>query len=400
MIDSGGCVDVVYVDYAKAFDKVAHRRLIKKMRGYGISEEILNWTQSFLCGRRQRVTVNGEDSQWADVLSGVPQGSVLGPVLFICYINDLPEEIHTNVKLFADDTKVYADVSESSNGQKLQEDISRLDDWAKKWQLSFNSRSKCKVMHIRNNNTKRKYKMQQEQELVDLETTEIEKDIGVHVDKELKFDRHVEIQCGKANKILGMIRRSFTYIDKDSMKKLYTALIRPILEYGHVVTYPRFKKSATLLESVQHRATKMVPELHDLEYEDRRREMDLQSLYYRRDRGDMIECYKMTHNSYEITPILKRDEETTRRGHSLKLKFTHSKKEVRHHYFSLRVVSKWNSLPESLVSAPSLNSFKNRLDSHWKEYRFSQTPLPHRIKVETVTTVVGNELETVEKAEA
>eukprot|EP00794_Sanderia_malayensis_P010533 gene10533-11645_t len=236
ILDSGGNVDVLYMDYAKAFDKVAHIRLLKKLQGYGPTKQILDWIRSFLDGRRQRVKMNGEVSRWADVLSGAPQGSVLGPVLFVSYINDLPDEIHTHVKLFADDTKVYADVSKSIKSQELQGDITRLDEWARKWQLAFNS-SKCKVMHMGNKNPQQSYYMEVDSKTVKLEKTKLEKDIGVHVDNKLKFDRHVEIQCNKANQILGLIRRAFTFIDLDSMKKLYTSLIRPILEYGHAQKY-------------------------------------------------------------------------------------------------------------------------------------------------------------------
>ena len=384
MLDSGESIDVIYMDYAKAFDKVAHMRLMKKLRGYGVNVQIRNWIQNFLSERRQKVVVNGEESEWAHVLSGVPQGSVLGPVLFVCYINDLPQEVQTKVKLFADDTKLYTKVSEEYGRHELQEDINNLDKWAKEWQLSFNA-SKCKVMHMGHRNPHETYSMQQDGRDVILDTTDIEKDIGVHVDKELKFDRHVEIQCGKANKILGLIRRSFTYIDSNIMKQLYTSLIRPILEYGHVITYPRYKKSAILLENVQRRATKMIPEIQEKDYQDRLRELNLQSMYYRRDRGDMIECYKMTHGSYDMEPLLKRNLDTTRRGHSLKLTILPSKKEVRHNYFSLRVVSKWNSLPEHVIAAPSLNSFKNRLDNHWKIYTQYQMPLPNYKIVPTVT---------------
>eukprot|EP00794_Sanderia_malayensis_P002671 gene2671-3090_t len=341
-----------------------------KLQGYGLTKQILDWIRSFLNGRRQRVKVNGEVSRWADVLSGVPQGSVLGPVLFVCYINDLLDEIHTHVKLFADDTKVYADVSKSIKSQELQGDIARLDEWERKWQLAFNS-SKCKVMHMGNKKTQQSYYMEVDNKSVELKKTELKKDIGVHVDNKLKFDRHVEIQFNKANKILGLIRRAFTFIDLDRMKKLYTSLIHPILEYGHAITYPRYRKSEKLLENIQHRATKMIPDLKNLEYEDRLKAMDLQSLYYRRDRGDMIECYKMTHGQYHIKQILKLDEDKTRRGHEFKLKVSACNKELRHHFFILRVVTKWNSLPEEVVTAPSLYSFKNRLDKYWKHVKFN-----------------------------
>ena len=128
--EKGGYLDVVYLDFAKAFDKVAHNRLIRKLEGYGINGEILNWIQNFLTGRRQLVAVNGVASSWADVLSGVPQGSVLGPLVFVVYINDLPEEIDTMVRMFADDTNIFVDASSEDNRIALQADIIRLLNWA------------------------------------------------------------------------------------------------------------------------------------------------------------------------------------------------------------------------------------------------------------------------------
>ena len=122
-MDKGGYLDVIYLDFAKAFDKVAHQRLLIKMQGYGINQEIVKWTQSFLTDRKQKVVVNGEESTWADVLSGVPQGSVIGPLLFVIYINDLPGEVHTTVKMFADDTNIFTD----EMAHELQEDIGYID---------------------------------------------------------------------------------------------------------------------------------------------------------------------------------------------------------------------------------------------------------------------------------
>ncbi len=358
------------MDFAKAFDKVPHVRLVRKLKGLGITGSILKWIQSFLSGRRQKVVVNGEESSWSDVLSGVPQGSVLGPLLFVCYINDLPGVIHTNVKIFADDTKLFADVSIEGNIKDVQEDIQRLDVWAKKWQLSYNI-DKCKVMHIGVKNPKKYYVMTREGKEIKLESSILEKDLGVNVDEKLKFDRHTEIQVNKANKMLGMIRRSYTYLDKDSMNTLYKSLIRPLLEYGHVIAYPRYEKDCKLIEGVQRRATKMVPQLHKCTYTDRLKEMKLPSMYYRRDRGDMIECYKVTHNKYKMEPILELDTNTSRRGHSLKLVKHHTSKTVRSHFFSERAVNNWNSLPDEVVQAPTLDTFKNRLDLHWKDHQYT-----------------------------
>ena len=213
ILDGNGQVDVIYKNYAKTFDRVAHECLLKKMEGYGITGSVLGWTRDFLNNRRQKVAVNGQESDWADVLSGVPQGSVLGPLLFVIYINDLPDQIHTVVKMFADDTKIFADTSVEGMQELLQEDIKRLDDWAKTWQLTFNT-SKCKVMHLgKNRNPCSSYYMDKEGEDVILERTRLEKDLGVHIDDELKMSKHAEQQANKANKLLGLIRRSLVYLD-------------------------------------------------------------------------------------------------------------------------------------------------------------------------------------------
>ena len=201
IIEKGRYLDVVYLDFAKAFNNVAHNRLIRKLEGYGINGEILNWIQNFLTGRRQLVAVYGVALSWADVLSGVPQESVLGPLLFVVYINDLPEEIDTMVRMFADDTKIFVDASSKANRIALQEDIIRLINWAKKWQLSFIV-EKCQKMHIGGNNPRQDYTMEHDEIDSILEKTEVERDLGVCVDQKLKCSTRTEIQTNKANKIL------------------------------------------------------------------------------------------------------------------------------------------------------------------------------------------------------
>jgi hypothetical protein len=380
IIDKGGNVDNIYLDYAKAFDKVPHERLLKKLSGYGIQGQILSWIRSFLSNRRQRVVVNGEVSDWTEVMSGVPQGSVLGPVLFICYINDLPDVIHTMVQMFADDTKVFSRVENRDDQKLLQDDIDRLQIWAKKWQLSFNA-SKCKVMHIGSANHSFDYSMSSDSNPVVLDSVTIEKDLGVHVDSSLKFHKHVETQVNKANKILGMIRRSYCHLDSTTLVKLYISLVRPHLEYCNAVWYPRYSKEANLIEGVQRRATKLVPTLKHLDYVERLKALDLPSMYYRRDRGDMIECYKYLNGLYKLPDgLLEVDRNSFTRGHSFKLKKLRCSTGMRQHYFSMRVVNKWNGLSSKVVSSPSLNTFKNRIDAAWKEHIYSIKtlhPLPN-----------------------
>ena len=232
--------------------------------------------------------MDGEESGWRDVISGMPQGSVLGPMFFICFINDLPKDVKTNVFIFADDTKLFATVPE--NNAALQQDLSNLQNWSEKWQLRFNT-TKCKVMHLGNQAEPSDYFMLANNELNALETVHMEKDLEVNVDDELNFEEHVQIQTTKANKLLAMIR-SVSYIDEVSLSLLYKAIVRPHIEYCNTVWHPRWKKDLEALEAIQNWATKLVPGLGEKSYGERLQALLLPSLYYRRARGDMIECHK------------------------------------------------------------------------------------------------------------
>ena len=162
------------------------------------------------------------------------------------------------------------------------------------------------------------------------------------------------------------------------MSILYKTIIRPVLEYGHSIVYPKYEKDRILVENVQRRATKMIPEIKDLPYTQRLESLDLPSLQYRRDRGDMVECYKFTHEDYNSTfPFLMKSSTMPKtRGHSLRFVKRDCKLDVRQKFFTNRVVNLWNSLPESVVTAPTLDTFKNRLDRSWKKHWFSLEPVP------------------------
>ncbi len=376
-LDEGTCVDTIYLDFAKAFDSVPHQRLLRKLHGYGIQGHVKKWIESFLTNRRQRVQVRGEHSDWAQVKSGIPQGSVLGPILFIIFINDLPDVVETESLIFADDTKVFNRINSSADATRLQNDINNLTTWSSTWQLRFNA-SKCKVMHLGNSNEHMDYTMAKDPtSSVTLDKTVLERDLGVNVDKDLKFSQHAEIQVNKANKILGLIRRSYDFLDGDSLKRLFVALVRPILEYGNVAWSPRFKKDRKLIERVQRRATKQVPELSNLSYEERLKRLELPTLSYRRARGDMIEVYKYLHGSYQASPdLLPLDNNGKTRGHSLKLGKRYCRTSMRQSFFSYRVVDTWNALPADVVEAPNINCFKNRLDKVWSNYTYLDVQLP------------------------
>lgn len=350
-LDKDEPLDTIYLDFKKAFDSVPHERLARKMKSYGIDGKIGVWIQSFLEGRTQRVSVNGHMSKWTEVTSGIPQGSVLGPILFVIFINDLPQAVTSVTRIFADDTKMYATVNTDNDRAKLQDDIDHLTDWSEDWQLKFNA-AKCSVMHLGHGNQHHIYHMRDnEGQDRQLETTVLEKDLGVHVDVKLTFHQHVSTQVGRANRILGMIKRTFASRKSMVIKRSFTSLVRPLLEYGNAPRIHQFMGDMDKLERVQRRATRLCEEVSTLDYEERLEKLKLPSLYYRRIRGDMIQVFKIMTGKDRVDQekLLPRLQEARTRGHCMKLAKQQSRLNLRTHSFSVRVVNDWNSLTEGKI---------------------------------------------------
>ena len=210
-MESKFSTDCIYLDYQKAFDSVPHRRLISKLRSYKINECLVRWVVNYLQDRSQFAEINGEKSQWIPVTSGIPQVSVLGPLLFLIYINDLPENVNSTVYMYADDTKIYREIkSEYDHGIGiLQRDLENLKTWSNRWLLKFHP-SKCYYITIGQHNEEEfTYSMIEDGKKFDMTKVSEMKDIGVTVDSELKFDKHVNTKIETANKILG---KTISYI--------------------------------------------------------------------------------------------------------------------------------------------------------------------------------------------
>ena len=201
-IENSENIDIIYLDFCKAFDSVPHKRLLNKLKAYGISGNLLDWIADFLSDRKQRVKVNNSVSSEKKVTSCIPQGSILGPVLFIIFINDFPENVQSTCKVFADDTKIY---NVTKNHDIIQNDINALFEWSRTWQLNFNL-AKCCVLHIGNKNECYEYYMEDGKKI---ECTTEEKDVGVTFSTDLKFDIHINKICNKANQLAGLMRRCF-----------------------------------------------------------------------------------------------------------------------------------------------------------------------------------------------
>ena len=334
-----------------------------------------------MSGRTQCVRLNGKKSSPIPVTSGIPQGTVLGPLLFVCYINDLPSAVlESFIAMFADDTKLSRPVSDRADHVILQRDLDYLYNWSVIWLLGFN-KDKCKVLHIR---------LGPDDEIFEytmggtaLGATAVEKDLGVLVDGDLSFTKHVETQVAKANSLVGLIRRTFVYLDADIMKRMFIAIVRPQLEYCTVTWTPSAKLDRYKIENVLRRATSVVPELKGLPYEERLARMGIPSMWYRQQRADVIEVWKYLNDEYDcdrpFLPLVEdacedRPRAVTRAATSKQLEKRRADDcPKRANFFSYRAVNPWNSLSPQTRQAPTLNTFKNRLDAEWKK-KINRTP--------------------------
>ena len=375
ILEDNGSIDVIYTDFQKAFDSVPHKRLAQKLESCGIGGNVLAWVKDFLADRKQSVVINGKRSTEGNVTSGIPQGSVLGPLLFVIYINDLPRGLKTTAKMFADDTKVYVRSDEEDGAKNLQEDIDALQEWSNKWLLKFHP-DKCCVLKIGKGN-ENEYQMGDTRKgtRISLKETQGEKDLGVFIDNKLSFKDHTAQVTAKANRMVGLIRRSFDYLTEKMFTQLFKSMVRPLLEYGNNVWQPTLKGLESDIEDVQRRATKTLSHLREKPYPERLRTLKLPCLEHRRRRGRMIETYKYIHGHYDTEkPCFTLAKTNQLRGNSLKLQKESVKSRVRANFLSNRVVNDWNSLPNNVVNAPSVDAFKRRIDKHWENLQTLYEP--------------------------
>ena len=359
-----GWVDCVYLDLKKAFDKVPHERLLWKLENIGgLHGKIKEWMESYLKGREMRTLVRDEKSKWRKVDSGVPQGSVLAPILFLIYINDMPEGVDSYMSLFADDAKLLKRVKTNKDCEILQNDLNKIYKWSKKWEMEFNVK-KCHVMEMGKSEKRPnwKYKMGSE----NIVKVHEEKDLGVTIQDNLQPEKHIERIFRDTYRMLRNIGVAFHYMDKDMMRKIIATMIRPKMEYAETVWSPYKKKHVKKLERIQRMATKMVPELEELTYEERLREINLPTLEERRERGDLITVFKLYNKMEEADNeellITERREIGFTRGHTKKLRKGRCLNNVKKNSFPHRNIEVWNKLSEEVISVKTVHQLKEKLD--------------------------------------
>jgi len=287
LVDKEQPTDIVSLGLCKTFDVVLHEVLISKLKGRGFDRWTPRWIRNWLDGCTQRVTVNGSMSRWRPVTSGVPQGSVLGLVLFTVTWTECI------LSKFADDTKLCGVVDMLEGWDAIQRDLDRLERWTCVNHMKFN-KAKCRVLHVGWANSKHKYRMGGEW----LKNSPEEKDLGVLVDEKLNMTRQCALPAQKANRILGCFKRSVASRSREGILPLYSALVRPHLDSCIQLWSLQHKKDTDVLEWVQRRARKMIRGLEYLSYEDRLRELGLFSLEKRRLWGDLRAAFQYLKGAY------------------------------------------------------------------------------------------------------
>lgn len=370
---NGEHVDVIYMDFSKAFDTVPHNRLLNKLQAYGIRGQLLLWIRDWLTTRKQRVVLANNNAEWRDVLSGVPQGSVLGPLLFVIFINDLATNLHNEIRMYADDTKILGRATTSEDRERLQQDIDKCVEWARTWMMKFNI-AKCKVMHVGRGHIKSKHEYFMRDELDNVHTltsTKIERDLGVLVSSDLKFESQCKAAAAKANWAFGDLKRVFSTRNPKLWEILWKAHIRPHLEHAPQAWSPYNEADIKVLEQVQRRLTKHIDGMKGLSYEERLTRLGWTTLEKRRLRGDLIFTYQVLHNNATVNlnwhwakPL-----ETVEgpaasvRANPVRVMppiFQHCKQ--RNHFITSRIETPLRELPNDMMKSDNVNIFKNAFD--------------------------------------
>ena len=373
-LDEGRNFDVLYCDFAKEFDKVCHKRLLVKLKEAGVDGKVLNWLQDWLKGRKQRVRIDDEFSEWIEVLSSVVQGSVLGGILFDIFIDDIDDAtLEALVWKFADDTKAAKIIETEDDGKKMQDIVDSLAAWAERWGMAFNVK-KCKVLHFGRTNPRFKYFMNGEE----VETAKEEKDLGVYIEESLKPARQCAVAAKAANFTLGQIQRAFHYRKKEQIVPLYKTFVRPRLEHAVAAWSPWLESDIKSLEKIQERLIRMLSDVRGQTYEEKLKDAGLTTLKDRRARGDAIQTFKAikgfnkvdTNKWFELIPesarptrmtaIVENDGKVVKKEAVLAIE--RSRLEIRRNFYSVRAAKKWNELPETVKNRTSVNSFKNAYD--------------------------------------
>ena len=363
-LDSGSQTDIIFLDFAKAFDSVPHDLIVHKLKTFGFGSNLLQWIENYLQGRYQSVMIEGQVSSPLPVTSGVPQGSIIGPLLFVLYINDICDVCTSFMKLYADDAKLYRNIKSRQDVLSLQNDLNALFLWSKIWRMNFNI-SKCKFMSIC-----RKVKIDFDYSIdnnILSRVTEFN-DLGITITSKLSWCENVKTVSSKAHSMVGMIKRSVGFNSPiDVKRQLYLAHVRSILEYCSPMWSPNYVKDIIKLERVQRQASKFILNDYVSPYHERCTALSILPLCFRREIIDLCFLYSYLHgklscdysSNFELA-CPHNGLRSAQQGVLFKLPLCKTVQFQCTYFY--RTVRLWNTLPFVIRDACSLQIFKKNLN--------------------------------------
>lgn len=360
-LDSNVQTDVIFLDFAKAFDKVPHQRLMLKLSHLNLDPCVLNWIEAFLTAREQYVTANDFSSNRSPVSSGVPQGSVLGPLLFLIYINDLPKSVASHIRLFADDCVLYSKITNPSDHVILQHDLHSIQAWCGHWLMTLNT-DKCKLVsfHRRANPMSFNYSING----ASITSCTSYKYLGVHITSCLSWAEHINHITSNANKTLGFLKRNLKHAPPHLKLAAYTTLVRPKLEYASAIWSPHQSYLIYTLEAIQNRAVRFIYSDYSstTSVTSLKARADLHTLSSRRRLARLSLFHKFFYNpGISASYVTRHSRASPRFGHHLNVFLPTAKTVTFFNSFFLQSASEWNDLPHSLVACTDAAAFKEAI---------------------------------------
>ena len=370
----GTDTDCIYLDYAKAFDKVDHTLLIKKMSRYGIHPKIIQWVESFLTGRTQEVVVDGHLSFAALIISGVPQGTVLGPILFLIFINDITLCISNSViRCFADDTRIMRAIATCEDMSTLQQDLDIVVEWSARNNMSLHEDKFEYMSHSANRRnlldhlpfTSESYQYSTSNGM--LTPVDSLRDLGITVSSDLSWTTHIKSMADKARQKAAWVFSVFHTRSAETMLTLYKSLVRSLLEYCCPVWNPRKISDIQELEGVQRTFTSRIAGCQNLDYWERLQKLSLMSLQRRRERYILLHMWKILHgevsNDIRIEFVNKPRTGIKAKVPSIRSTSAAGNQSLYDSSFAVMGPRLWNCLPIDISTIAVFGQFKEKLTS-------------------------------------
>ena len=375
-VDQGKEVRCVFCDISKAFDRVWHRGLLHKLSSIGIKGNVLRWFSSYLSERSQRVVINGQASTWTNVQAGVPQGSILGPLLFLLYINDIVNQTNSNIRLFADDTSLYIIVeSPVTAAQTLNSDLQGIHAWSTDWLVKFNPAKTLAMTITRKTNSPLHPTLYLDN--TPIEETKTHKHLGLYLSSDCTWSEHITYICKTAWQRLNMLRGLKFKLKRHTLEKIYISFIRPLLEYSDTVWDNCSQEQANKLEAIHNEAARIITGATKLCSIDRlHADLCWESLQSRRRKHRLLIFYKMVNKltpdslSGLVPPYINENNPYNLRNND-GIRHIYARTNLYYNSFLPATIRDWNNLPQEVRQADSIQSFKTFLNSN------TRLPPPH-----------------------